>query len=211
MGFADTLKEAFNAILHPKSGTAQSMSTGGALKFYYTIMVIPLILSIILGYISGGAAVGLLIAGSAALSLIVSIPLSILIGAGVYYVIIGSLFKLFRAEYSKVVTAFTYAVVPYVFLMWIITPLTASLSLATVGSVIEIIAAIWSFITILFALSNQLSMSKLKAFGTMVLEGVIVGVIVFIITFLVGASLFGSLFSTSHLVGSTPSAIPSYP
>ncbi len=195
MGFADTLKGAFNAILHPKSGTTQSMSIGGALKFYYTIMIIPLILGIVLSYVFGGAATGLLTAGTVALSLIITIPLSILIGGGVYYLIIGLLFKMFKADYSKVVTAFTYASVPYVFLIWIIAPLTGSLSLAEIGLVIEIIAGIWSFITILFSLSNQLSISKIKAFGTLVLETVIVGIITFVITFAVGASLFGSLLA----------------
>jgi hypothetical protein len=200
MGFSETLKEAFNAILHPKDGTTQSRSVSGALKFYYMVMIIPLILGIVLSYLLGGSTLGLVAVGTIALSLIIMIPLSILISGGIYYVIIGMLFKMFKADYSKVVTAFTYAVIPYLFLIWIITPLTSSLSsLAEIGIGLEIIAIIWSFITLLFALSNQLSISKLKAFGTLLLESIIVGIISFIIVFALGVSLLAPLLHTSSV------------
>jgi hypothetical protein len=200
MGFSETLKEAFNAILHPKDGTTQSRSVSGALKFYYMVMIIPLVLGIVLSYLLGGSTLGLVAVGTIALSLIIMIPLSILISGGIYYVIIGMLFKMFKADYSKVVTAFTYAVIPYLFLIWIITPLTSSLSsLAEIGIGLEIIAIIWSFITLLFALSNQLSISKLKAFGTLLLESIIVGIISFIIVFALGVSLLAPLLHTSSV------------
>lgn len=200
MGFSETLKEAFNAILHPKDGTTQSRSVSGALKFYYMVMIIPLILGIVLSYLLGGSTLGLVAVGTIALSLIIMIPLSILISGGIYYVIIGMLFKMFKADYSKVVTAFTYAVIPYLFLIWIITPLTSSLSsLAEIGIGLEIIAIIWSFITLLFALSNQLSISKLKAFGTLLLESIILGIISFIIVFALGVSLLAPLLHTSSV------------
>ena len=200
MGFSETLKEAFNAILHPKDGTTQSRSVSGALKFYYMVMIIPLVLGIVLSYLLGGSTLGLVAVGTIALSLIIMIPLSILISGGIYYVIIGMLFKMFKADYSKVVTAFTYAVIPYLFLIWIITPLTSSLSsLAEIGIGLEIIAIIWSFITLLFALSNQLSISKLKAFGTLLLESIILGIISFIIVFALGVSLLAPLLHTSSV------------
>lgn len=200
MGFSETLKEAFNAILHPKDGTTQSRSVSGALKFYYMVMIIPLVLGIVLSYLLGGSTLGLVAVGTIALSLIIMIPLSILISGGIYYVIIGMLFKMFKADYSKVVTAFTYAVIPYLFLIWIITPLTSSLSsLAEIGIGLKIIAIIWSFITLLFALSNQLSISKLKAFGTLLLESIILGIISFIIVFALGVSLLATLLHTSSV------------
>lgn len=202
MGYMDTVRDAFGVFLHPKSATSRSMSIGDSLKFYYKIMIIPLILGVIVSYLLGSAAgVGLTLAGTIAAYFIILYPLGILVDGGIYHILIGKLFKLYRAGYARVVSAYTYGIIPSIFIAWIAMPLYSAHAAATptlsatyvAGIVLLTIFGIWSFIIILFALSNQLQISKLKAFGTLILEGVIVSIIVFAVIFAFGAAFLPSL------------------
>ena len=201
----DTLRGAFGVFLHPKSATSTSMSIGQALKFYYTIMIIPLILGLIVSYLAATfipSALGLALIALIAVYFIVGFPLGILIDGGIYHIIIGKLFRLYRADYSKVTTALAYSLIPTLFTGWLSLPLLASaggpvsgVSMGAsyiVGTVIVAIFSIWAFIVLIFALSNQLRMSKLKAFGTLVLNGVIVLAVIFSVELALGLSVLGA-------------------
>lgn len=202
MGYMDTIRDAFGVFLHPKSATSGGMSIGASLKFYYKIMIIPLILGVIVGYLLGSTAgIGLTLAGTMAAYFIILYPLGILVDAGIYHILIGKLFRLYRAGYARVVSAYTYGIIPSIFIAWIAMPLYSThaavmLTLSATyvaGLVLLAIFTIWSFIVILFALSNQLQISKLKAFGTLILEGAIGSIIVFAVIFALGAASLPSL------------------
>jgi len=198
----ETLKEAFGVLLHPGQGTKRQMSIGEALKFYYSVMIIPLILGIILSVAMGAAT----FAVSVIIVYIISLPLVILIDAGIYHIIIGKLFRLYKGSYDRVVNAFTYAIMPAVFIYWIVLGLTGGSSALSTGGlalgvstaygavsiaglILTLIFGVWSFIVMIVALAGQLNMSRLKAFGTLILEGVVIGIIYLVIIAAMGAGL----------------------
>ncbi len=200
----DNFKKAFGVLLHPGKETKRSMGIGDALKFYYSVMIIPMIIGIIFGAVMGVISPGLMAVSIVGVIIyyLIMFPLSILVNAGIYHVIIGKLFKMYKGKYDKVVSAFTYAIMPMVLVYWIILPITGGAtalnsgsvlgSAATIGAafafglVLAIIFGIWSFVVMVMGLSNQLNMSRLKAFGTLILEGVIVGIIYIVVLLATG-------------------------
>lgn len=205
MGYTDTLGKALRVFLNPKAATSNSMSVGDSLKFYYKLMPIPLVLGLIVSFLVAkfiAPLAGYGIVAMIAVYFIIGFPLGILIDGGIYHVIIGKLFKLYRGNYSRITTAFAYSIIPMLFTGWLSLPLIASagghmhavtISLAyAAGVVLVAIFSIWSFVTLLFGLSNQLKISKLKAFGTLLLNWLIVLVITFAIVFTFGVAFLGS-------------------
>ncbi|MCL5112485.1 MAG: hypothetical protein M1500_02105 [Candidatus Marsarchaeota archaeon] len=212
MSYVDNMHRALDALLHPGKATKKSMGIVEALKFYYTIMIIPLILGIIISIVLNTSDIGIGVAAVVGilLTFIVFFPLGILVDAGIYHLIIGKLFKLYKGNYAKPVSAFTYAIMPSVLIYWLVGPLTASngflgrFSAVTpsigaaylFGAILSVIFGIWSIVVMIIALSNQLSISRLKALGTLLLEWFIVGVIAMVLTF-----IFAATFISTGLVG----------
>ncbi len=209
MSYMETLKEAFDVMLHPGQGTKRQMSIGEALKFYYKVMIIPLIVGIIFSFAMGAIFAGAAVAALSVMILyyIIAFPIGILIDAGIYHIIIGKLFRLYKGSYDRVVNAFTYAIIPAVFVYWIVLGMTGSSialgagghlalgassafgAVGIAGLILTLIFGVWSFIIMIVALAGQLNMSRLKAFGTLILEGVIIGIIYTVIIAATGAGL----------------------
>ncbi|MCL4403695.1 MAG: YIP1 family protein [Candidatus Marsarchaeota archaeon] len=206
MSYQDNLKNAFGVLLHPGKETKRQMGIGESLKFYYSVMIIPMILGIILGAVIGmssGGAVAMI--SAVLLDYVIVFPIvSILVGAGIYHAIIGKLFKLYKGNYERVVNAFTYMIIPFLLIYWIVLPLSVNSSLlgstvavngipsgvsalAPIGLLLTVIFGIWALIVSVIALSTQLNISRVKAFGTMVLEGVIIGIIYLVVVLMVTA------------------------
>ena len=196
MSIMDNLKSAFDVLLHPGKETKKGMSIGDALKFYYSVMIIPLILGVIvsLALNASNLTVGVISVAGILLSFVVLFPIGILVDAGLYHLVIGRLFKLYKGDYSKPVMAFTYAMMPSVLVYWLVGPLTSKAGFLgglagvapalgatyVVGEVLSIIFGIWSIVIMIIALSNQVAISRLKALGTLLLEWIIIGIILIV-------------------------------
>lgn len=196
MTFVENWKDAVDIVLHPVRSTSMKMTIKESLKFYFSIMIIPMILGIILSIIIQIWYVSLVVV----LYFLLIFPISILVNAGIYHIIIGRIFRFYKGNYTRVVNAFTFSLVPTVFIYWIVIPLvfnsnfmifklgaSATTTSVLVGFVLITIIEVWSFIIMLFALSNQLSISKLKSFGTLILEGVIVFLAVVAVSMIITA------------------------
>jgi len=217
----DDVKRAFDVMLHPGKATKKGMSIGEALKFYYMVMIIPLILGVIVSLalntsdiITGVASAAYVIA-----VLVVGFPIGILVNAGIYHAIIGKLFKMYKGGYPKAVTAFTFGAMPSVLIYWLTGPLGAGAAFlrvfGTVGAitgisyaidmVLSAIFGVWAVVVLIIALSNQMIMSRLKAFGTWLLMafivGVIVGVIVMIFAIAAVSTVGPGYLTTSCIAG----------
>ena len=215
MTFTDNLRRAFDAMLHPGKATKKSMGIVEALKFYYKVMIIPLILGVIvsLALNTANLVVGVAAVAGILITFIVLFPLGIIVDAGIYHVIMGKLFKIYKSDYSKPVSAFTYAIMPSVLVYWIVGPLVSrngflgSLGAAApvlgaaymVGAILSIIFSVWSFIVMVIALSNQLRMSRLKAFGSLLLEWLIVGVVAVVLVSILAVAFVAPVVGGSGL------------
>ena len=193
--FKNAYGTAIGAMLHPGDATKKTMSVGDALKFYYLLMIIPLILGVIVAAATGshvssnpllGTAVGTMMIILMLLIYIVIIPVGIIVDSGIYHLIIKSLFKMYKQNYNAAFTAFTYGMIPVILVYWL-------LSVPLLGMVLIIIFGLWALIVEIIAISNQLSMSRLKAFGTILLDGIVVGIIMYVVVAVVGLAALFSL------------------
>ena len=184
--FEAYLEKAFNVTLSPGNSTAKAMSMRNSLRFYYAIMVIPLILGVLISPPLGGPAA----AGMLALSLIVIVPVSLFVNSFVYHIIVGRLFNLYRSDYWKVFSAFTYGVVPVVLVYWLI-------GIPILGLVIVGLSAIWGYIVQIIALSNILRMTRLRAFVTTLLSGVVVAIVIGLASLITAVGVFAGM----HILG----------
>ncbi|MGC8586665.1 MAG: hypothetical protein ACP5K5_03950, partial [Candidatus Micrarchaeia archaeon] len=134
---------------------------------------------------------------------VVFIPVGIIVNSGIYHLIIKNLFKMYKQNYNAAFTAFTYGMIPIILVYWLLpVPLLNMMLLAIFG--------LWSFIIEIIAISNLLSMSRLKALGTIILDGIIVGIIIYVIVVIIGLGLFSlGLFNPALLTSTKSSSMQS--
>ncbi|MCL5434338.1 MAG: hypothetical protein M1559_01325 [Candidatus Marsarchaeota archaeon] len=212
--FVDSYKKAFGIMLHPGKNARGALSLGDALKFYYTIAIIPLILGVALSLLTNASFLGMFggLSGSSAFApgaaapgsgllfavyliafFVVLAPIGLLFDTAMYHIIIKSLLKIYNKPYATAFTAFTYAIIPAVLVYWL-------MPLGVLGFMVILLFGIWSFVIEIISLSNLLSISRLMALGSLILDEIIVTVIFYIII----AVIFGALFLTIlNLAGPT--------
>jgi hypothetical protein len=193
MKYVDYLRFWIDVLAHPGKATKRALGVKAALKLYYLLSIIPLVLGLVVVYAVGGfnpfstsspgmfgfvypaqsayrlaAGVGYIL-----LLFLVIIPLDILINSGIYHLLMGKLFKFYNKDYAKVFTAALYGVLPALLVYWLYPA-------GLLGLVIIGIFGLWGFIVEIIAFSNQLGMSRFKAFCTFLLYVAIVAVIAFV-------------------------------
>lgn len=216
---------------------------GSAIKYYYSAAAIPIVISVIITIIAflvipPQAAIALSTSGTATstggmysllfpkifstlLPLEVALvtvglvlaPIAALVYAGLYHLIIGRLFKMYKGDYGKVVAPFIYASLPRLLIVWLTqiiqvlsilamisvfssaalhtaSPLGAlslispTIVYGVISGIISLVIGVWSLVVVVLSLSANLKMSGLKAFGTLLLAGVIILVIVAVVAVL---------------------------
>ncbi len=208
MIFIDEIKEQLNVMLHPSSA-AKSRSVGDSLKYYYKLVFIPMIISLVLVYI-GSSLLGdiMSLAGMRALSslsifsimglvlllFLVIEPISLLINAAILQAIGGNLFKAFKGKYDDTFSAIVYASCSVMLFFWLLlVPILGTLILAILG--------IWSLIIEIIAIAKMHGTSRLAAFviiiGSAVLIGIVADVLAFGLVALFGIGAFGKSILTS--------------
>jgi len=216
MEYADTLRFWMDVVFHPGKATKRALGVKEALKLYYSLAVIPIVLGAIVvvavggfnpfsptmsvlglgnaaasGQSASGIAIGI---GYLLLMLLVVVPITVLINSGIYHMIVGKLFNIYKKDYAKVFMAMVYGLFPVLLVYWLC-------PFRLVGGAIIALVGIWSFIVDIIAISNQLGMSRLKAFGTLVLNGIIVGLIALVIFAVIAMFAIVSMAKTGALAG----------
>ena len=221
--FVDSYRKAFGIMLHPGKNARGALSLGDALKFYYTIAIIPLILGVALSLLTNASFLGVFggLSGSSALTngaaapgnglsfalymiafFLVLVPIGLLFDTAMYHVIIKSLLKIYNKPYATAFTAFTYAMIPGIMVYWL-------LPLGILGFLVILLFGIWSFVVEIISLSNLLSISRLMALGSLILDEIIVMVIVYIIIAVIFGALLLTIFSLAGPMLLNSSAISS--
>ncbi len=178
-------------MFSPGRFTKKRMSIGDALGFYYRLVIIPLIISLILGVLVGVAAsavlshfVGILgffgglgtaavAIGVVAMLLLVFIPIGMFISAALLHFFGKYVFRQFRSDYQATFAAVVYGEAPVILFFWI--------AIIPVIGLLYILIDIWGFIVEIFALSNLQKTSKLSVVGVMIGTVVVILVIAIIL------------------------------
>jgi len=190
--FAKAYKNAIEVMIHPGLATKTQMGIADALKFYYTIALIPMFFGVLLGLIFGSH--HMLLALVAIAFYLGFFPVSAFISSGVYHLIIKNLLNIYKQEYSAAFLAYIYSLVPIVFFFWVF-------PIYILAFVLIAISFLWSFIVLIIAISNLLSMSRLKALGTILLSDIIFYLIMYVIAIIIlGVFAFVGLFNLFHSI-----------
>jgi hypothetical protein len=150
MMFVDEYKNAINVMMHPGSATARKMNIGQALGLYYRTTILPLIISVLLEIIIGGAAFGSIstalstgaFPGTSSLSsllqlfsgplgvvvlviftlvyVLVFLPIGLFIDSAIYYILPKFLFRQIKGTFSDTFTALVYWAMPMLVFSWIL-------------------------------------------------------------------------------------------
>ena len=216
MDIVKDFKDGLDRIIHPNKNR-DKMSIEKALRFYYRVMVLPLIVSLVLGFIfgsfygpmslfslfgpvsgHGGILSGILSVVYVLLIFLVLIPVEIIINAAILQLFSKLIFKIWKGDISKTVTAVMFSELPVVLFYWllfipivkyvVIIPIIIATILALL---ITIILELWSIYVLVVSLAVQHNISKLRAFAGWLLPIVILFVVVEVLIILVFA--LGSL------------------
>jgi len=185
--FTKAYKNAIEVMIHPGLATKTQMGIADALKFYYTIALIPMLFGVLLSLIFGSHHI--LFALVVVALYLVFFPIGAFINSGIYHIIIKNLFDVYKQEYSAAFLAYIYSLVPVVFFFWVF-------PIYILGIVLIAVSFLWSFIVLMIAISNLLSMSRLKALGTILLSDIIFYLILYVIAIIIlGVFVFVGLFN----------------
>jgi len=195
----DDLKDAIDVMIHPTNYGYKTMGIGEGIVKYYKVMLIPMILAIILSVVFMGSAAGVLgmaIGGIAAVAVfinyIIGIPIELLIGAFLVQLIAGNILKWFKGGFNATFAAYVFAIFPTLLIGWL-SPVPI------LGLLLSIIAGIWGFIVLIFALAKLHNISAGKAFLGLLVTGLIIGIIIFIIALIIGVAFLGALLGSGAL------------
>ncbi|BCS91151.1 MAG: hypothetical protein ARM1_0608 [Candidatus Micrarchaeota archaeon] len=213
--FIDSYKRAIDVILHPGVATKDTMTLKSGIIEVYKVGLIPAILGIIISVLLGStlattSTLGLVSGAFVSLLGVIGViieyilePLLLIIVAGIYHLIVGKLFRIYKSGFSNVYTAFVYGIFPYMLLFWL-------LNVPGLNIVLAIVIIIWEFIIQIIALSNQLHISRFKAFGTLLLEYIIIVIISALISFALLLPVLTGAVGPVPYSGSRP-PVPPYP
>jgi len=214
LSLIDYTKKALDIALHPGKVNESYNNIGDALTFYYKAAIIPAIAAAVLGFILlfavGSLGLGLfasILGGFAALGgiifglvgaifilayILVLVPISIVINAAIYQLFAKRIFKIWNKPLPKTLTAVMFAAFPVMLLFW-------TIFIPIAGEIILIAAGIWSFIILIISMARQQQVSGWRAFGGILVSGIILSVIVAAIElpilFVVGPSVTPALAS----------------
>ncbi|MEM0154642.1 MAG: hypothetical protein QW814_02300 [Methanothrix sp.] len=188
-------KKALDIALHPGS-VNQSYRIGDAIAFYYKAAIIPAIAAAILGFVLlfafGSIALGIFGALSTILGgileyapalmgiigaviglayVLLLIPIGIIIDGAIYHFFAKTLFKIWKNDVSKTITATMYASFPVMLLLW-------AFFIPLFGEIVAIAASVWSFIILIISMARQQQVSGWRAFGGILISVVILSIIV---------------------------------
>lgn len=197
MMIVDDIKFAIGVSLAPGQKATTSLGVVGALKLYYKVMLLPMLLSILLQALLNGLFLlptSLGVRGTAGITFVsVAIvfaiyviinPIILLLYAGVMHVI-GRVLNLFQGGgYGVTFSANVYGALPGLLLSWI--PL------------VSFLGALWGIVVLILALSNLQKMSKLASFGVW-----LAATIILVILLVVPAIILGAIFALGLLNPST--------
>jgi hypothetical protein len=205
MEYIDKLRLWMDAMAHPGKATKRALGVKEALRLYYSLAVIPIVLGLIVMYAVGGfnpfsassmsmskavpplfgvhnihnVATGV---GYTLLLFLIITPFDMLVNSAIYHLLIGKLFKIYNKRYSKVFAAVFFGALPALLVDWLYPA-------GILGVVIISIFGLWGLVVEIIALSNQLGMSRIKALGTIVLYVAAVVVVAFAVGLLVPLAL----------------------
>ncbi|MGC9037651.1 MAG: hypothetical protein ACP5IK_02990 [Candidatus Micrarchaeia archaeon] len=176
MGYGADLRRAWNMLWNPGKESKVSMDIGKALKFYYEIGVLGMVLYWIVGALLIGAGLTIgssylpmlpyrplisyivfpLLVFSGIFYFLILIPIGIAINAFLYHIVGKYLLNAWNGNYSRTLAAVTFSEMPMVLFFWLV--------LIPFVRILVAIFAFWQAIILIIALAAQQKTSRIDAF-----------------------------------------------
>lgn len=170
----DEVNKGIDIMLHPGEATARKMDIRHALEFYSKLAIIPFVLTVVFYFVFVNST--LLIIPIVLLIFIIVLPVGYFIDAFIYQLFGKFILRQFTTNYRATFSAVVYGSVPSVLFIWLE-------NIPKIGSIFGLILGIWSFIVLLFALSNQQKISKFTAFVVLLISVAALVIVVAIILY----------------------------
>lgn len=201
MAFIDQFKLAYKVMFRPNKTTSTYRPIGDMLKFYYNILLIPLIVFIILEvgfYFMGISTFGTPIAlvTIVAIVLIGMLVLNLL-GFFIRAVIVhlfGMALGQFKKSFDNTLTGIIYGVVPVTLFIWV-------LAIPNWGKYLFALFSLWGLVITIIAIANQQKVSKMAVLGIFIAIIIVVVVIAIIVGYFVFSHFTGLGSGLLSLVG----------
>ena len=183
----DDIKRAISVMMSPAAKTKKDMGIKEGLIFVYKFALIPTILAVIITLLVARATQSFVPVLGSAFSIIgtfsviiayILAPLSILISAAIFHTV-GKALNIFKNDYNRSVTAFVYAAIPSLLLIWL-------MDIPLLGIAVSIVALIWYFVIVSYALANQQSTTPGKAFAVVLGTTVVIALILVAVIAVIG-------------------------
>ncbi len=205
MLFKDEFISAVNSVINPKINSKQK-SFSQIMSIYYKASIIPLIISMLVGFATGymfgplnlmllhknviaiGLMGGALNSAYAFITILVVIPLSLIIDAAIYYLFADLVLKIWKGSYENVLISLMYGellIVIFYFLLFI--PIISIAAL--------IVLSVWSLIIVSIVMGRQMKMDPWRAFGGIFVTGIVIMAVAMLLMLM----LFGFAYLVSSI------------
>lgn len=179
MVFLNDVKKAWRILFSPAREASVRFGVFRALKFYYEATLLPVLLTLVLGYFS--IATGQVYQNSAFVPLMqpllyfcppgwalvistvvfiwIALPAGFFINALFYQIVGKDFLKVFRGSYERTFSALAFSALPYATFTWLF-------FLPFVNSIAFVVLPIWTLVLLVIALAVQQRASRLQVIGT---------------------------------------------
>ncbi len=202
MGFTKDVRKSFRLLFSPGKEAAAKMSVMDALKFYYSASLIPLLLFLVIGFVSMklglltnalglvpmtssfllNMGVGVLLVGFAVVYFWLLVPIGFFINAALYQLVGKYFLRLFKEDYERTFTAMVFGCMPLLLLYWLFV-------VPGVGILAFVVLPVWALVVEVIALSAQQRITRLQSIATM---AVLAALAVLVVLLMVYAGLIAS-------------------
>ncbi|MGC8568323.1 MAG: Yip1 family protein [Candidatus Micrarchaeia archaeon] len=179
MKLADDYKDAFELSMH-FNAKGKALELSDAIKFYYKIAVLPLIIAIALFALLSLSHVlnkYQSLEGITVIALYIALPAVLIFTAAVYQLFAKKLFHIWKNNYKNTLSAVFYGMIPFILFGW-------TFILPVVSVIFMILIGIWDFVLLVIAMAKMQNITLAKSFLGIFISQIILSIIV-------GALMFG--------------------
>ena len=179
MGFTEDVRKSFRMLFSPGKESAARMDVWGALKFYYGASLIPLLLFLVIGFVTlrlgllqnamGAATLpsfllnagaGALLVGFAFVYFWLLVPIGFFINSAIYQLVGKYFLRIFKGGYERTFTAMVFGSMPLLLLFWLF-------AVPGISMLAFVVLPVWAFVVEVIALAAQQRITRLQSIGVM--------------------------------------------
>lgn len=193
----DDIVEQARVMLRPAK-SVRKRTVAGVMKYYYSVAILPLIISLALLLTVGKASVPAAMdmglretAIGVVLFYVVLVPLGMLFEALVLQLIGSNFLQALKGRYSDTLSALAYSKLVVVPLLWLV---AACMGIPLLAVALIAVLAAWSFVVEVVGLAKLCKTSRLSAFAVVVSVGAMIAIAAYVIAMIVAYVMYPPVY-----------------